>query len=142
MTHPTLDPARDYPLGVNRAELLYTSTGKNIAELTMANVMGGMITPEDLRIAPETLRLQAQIAERVARPQLGANLRRAAEMTAISDTRVLEIYNALRPRAATKEELLKIADELETTYAAMLLSSLVREAAQVYEDRDLLAVPE
>lgn len=63
-------------------------------------------------------------------------------MTAISDTRVLEIYNALRPRAATKEELLEIADELETTYAATRLGALVREAAEVYEQRDLLATAE
>lgn len=71
MTHPKLDPVHDYPLSVKRPELLYTSTGKHVADLTMDKVTAGEITPEDLRIAPETLRLQAQIAERVGRPQLG-----------------------------------------------------------------------
>ncbi len=142
MTDPTLEPAHDYPLSVKRPELLYTSTGKTVADLTMGNVVAGQITPGDLRIVPATLRLQAQIADRVGRPQLGANLRRAAEMTAISDTRVLEIYNALRPQAATKEELLAIAVELETTYGAERLGALIREATEVYEHRDLLAVPE
>lgn len=142
MTEPDLEPASAYPLSVKRPDLLYTSTGKNVADLTMDNVAAGEIMPEDLRIAPATLRLQAQIADRVGRPQLGANLRRAAEMTTISDTRVLEIYNALRPQAATEEELLAIAQELETTYGAERLGALVREAAKVYQHRDLLAVPE
>lgn len=71
--------------------------------------------------------------------QLGANLRRAAEMTAISDARVLEIYNALRPNASTKAELEAIATELATSYQAENLAALVREAADVYERRDILA---
>ncbi|MGH3581005.1 MAG: diol dehydratase small subunit, partial [Mycobacterium sp.] len=94
------------------------------------------------RITPDTLRLQAQISERVGRPQLGANLRRAAEMTAISDARVLAIYNALRPNASTKSELESIAEELTTQYDATHLAELVREAADVYERRDLLAKSE
>ncbi|MCT2299844.1 MULTISPECIES: diol dehydratase small subunit [Dietzia] len=142
MTEPRLDPAVDYPLGVHRPELIFTPTGKTVDDLTMDRVMAGDIAAEDLRITPEVLRLQAEIAEEVGRPQLGANLRRAAEMTALSDTRVLEIYNALRPGVSTQEELLSIAEELETEYSAEHLAVLVREAVDVYERREYLAVPE
>lgn len=96
MTEPILDPAVDYPLSLNRKDLLSTPNGKSIDDITMDAVMSGAVQASDLRITPQTLRLQAQIAEKVGRRQLGANLRRAAEMTAISDERVLQIYNALR----------------------------------------------
>ena len=86
--------------------------------------------------------MQAQISEKSGRPALGANLRRAAEMTALSDERVLQIYNALRPNASSRAELEAIADELSSTYHAELLSALVREAAEVYERRDILATSE
>jgi propanediol dehydratase small subunit len=134
-----LDPRRDYPLASKRPELLRTPSGKSLDELTMQAVMAGDIRAEDLRITPETLRLQAQIAESVNRPQLGANFRRAAELTALSDERVLEIYNALRPAASSKQRLLEIADDLERTASASTTAALVREAAEVYERRGLLA---
>lgn len=142
MTQPILDPAVDYPLSVNRRDLLSTPTGKSIDDITMAAVVSGEVQATDLRITPDTLRLQAQIAEKDGRKQLGANLRRAAEMTAISDERVLEIYNALRPNASTKAELDAIAEELQTQYNATFLAELVREAAAVYERRDILATSE
>lgn len=139
MAEPTLDPTVDYPLSLNRQDLLFTPNGKPIADITMEAVMSGDVTASDLRITPQTLRLQAQIAEKSGRNQLGSNLRRAAEMTAISDERVLQIYNALRPNASTKAELDAIAEELETQYGADMLAGLVREAADVYERRDILA---
>jgi propanediol dehydratase small subunit len=142
VTEPTLDPAVDYPLSLHRTDVLFTPSGKPIDDITIEAVMAGEVGPNDLRITPATLRLQAQLAEKVGRPQLGANLRRAAEMTAISDERVLEIYNALRPNASTKAELEAIADELESTHGAALLAALVREAADVYERRDVLATSE
>lgn len=142
MSEPVLDPAVDYPLSLNRKDLLTTPNGKPIDAITMDAVMSGEVSASDLRITPETLRLQAQIAEGAGRKQLGANLRRAAEMTAISDERVLQIYNALRPNASTKAELDAIAEELETQYGATMLAGLVREAADVYERRDILATSE
>jgi propanediol dehydratase small subunit len=142
MSEPVLDPAADYPLSLNRKDLLFTPNGKPIDDITMDAVMSGEVSASDLRITPQTLRLQAQIAEKVGRKQLGANLRRAAEMTAISDERVLQIYNSLRPNASTKAELDAIAEELETQYGATLLAGLVREAADVYERRDILATSE
>ncbi len=142
MTEPTLDPATDYPLSVHRRDLLFSPNGKSIDDITIDAVVAGDIEATDLRITPDTLRLQAQISEKVGRPQLGANLRRAAEMTAIPDARVLEIYNALRPNASTKAELEAIADELTTRYDAAHLAALVLEAADVYERRDILATSE
>jgi len=142
MTQPTLDPAVDYPLSVNRKDLLFTPTGKSIDDITLEAVVSGEVQAADLRITPDTLRLQAQVSEKDGRKQLGANLRRAAEMTAISDERVLQIYNALRPNASSKAELEAIAEELESQYSAVLLAELVREAAEVYERRDVLAESE
>lgn len=142
MSQPILDPAVDYPLSTNRRDLLSTPTGKSIDDITMEAVVAGEVQAADLRITPDTLRLQAQIAEKDGRKQLGANLRRAAEMTAISDERVLEIYNALRPNASTKAELESIAEELQSQYNAGFLAELVREAADVYERRDILATSE
>ena len=131
--------ASDYPLSVNRPELLTTPTGKNFSDLTMDAVMSGAVAPEDLRSSPQTLRFQAAISEDAGRPQLAANLRRAAELTALPDERVLNMYNALRPNVSTKEELEAIAQELESSYNATHSAALVREAAEVYERRGVLA---
>lgn len=138
MSQPTLTAA-DYPLSVKRPELLTTPTGKPFAEVTLEGVMAGDVVAEDLRVSAETLRLQAEVSEAAGRPQLGANLRRAAELTAVADDRVLAIYNALRPNASTKQELLDIATELDEQYGATTTADFVREAAEVYERRDVLA---
>jgi propanediol dehydratase small subunit len=132
----------DYPLSINHPELLTTPTGKPITALTLDAVVSGELSPEDLRIAPATLELQAQLAEAADRPQLAANFRRAAEMTAIPDAEVLAMYNALRPRASTGAQLGELADRLEQKYSAPVSAALVREAAEVYERRNLLARPE
>jgi propanediol dehydratase small subunit len=132
----------DYPLSVNRPDLLRTPTGKAITELTMDAVVAGDLTAADVRIAPETLLLQAEIADAAKRPQLAANFRRAAEMTAIPDAEVLSMYNALRPRASSAEQLDALAARLEGEYRATACAALVRQAAEVYARRDLLARPE
>jgi propanediol dehydratase small subunit len=132
----------DYPLSVNRPDLLRTPTGKALSELTMDAVVSGALTAADVRIAPETLLLQAEIADAARRPQLAANFRRAAEMTAIPDAEVLAMYNALRPRASSAEQLDALAARLEGEFGATACAALVREAAEVYGRRDLLARPE
>ena len=108
-----LDPARDYPLSSKRPDLVKTASGKHLDQLTLEAAFKGDIKAEELRITPETLELQAQVAEGAGRPQLALNLRRAAELTRVPDERVLQIYNALRPYRSTKAELLAIADELD-----------------------------
>ena len=133
-----LNPERDYPLAAKRPELLKTPTGKKLSDITLGKVMSGEVTPQDVRISPETLKMQAEIADGVGRMQFAGNLRRAAELTAIPDNRILEIYNALRPYRSTKRELLAIAEEMETKYNAKINAAFVREAAGVYERRNRL----
>jgi propanediol dehydratase small subunit len=132
----------DYPLSVRHPERLRTPTGKPITALTMDAVVSGELSAEDLRIAPETLQMQAELADASGRPQLASNFRRAAEMTAIPDTEVLAMYNALRPRASSGAQLAALADRLEGEYSAPVCAALVREAAEVYARRNLLARPD
>ena len=72
------------------------------------------------------------------RDRLAMNFERAAELTAVPDDRILEIYNALRPYRSTKEELLTIADDLESRYQAKICAAFVREAATLYVERKKL----
>lgn len=131
---------KDYPLSEKRPELIKTPTDRSLDELTLEGVMSGKVTNNDLKIRPETLYMQAEIAEDANRKAFARNLRRAAELIAVPDEKLLEIYNALRPNRSTKEELLAIADELETKYNSVINSKLVREAAEVYEKRNILRV--
>lgn len=133
-----LDAKRDFPLATRRPDLVQSVSGLRLEEITLEKVVSGKIGFEDIRIRPETLEYQAQVAESAGRPVLAANLRRAGELTRIPDERVLEIYNALRPYRSTKRELLDIADELESKYQARICAALVREAAEVYERRGRL----
>lgn len=136
----SLNHQRDYPLSEKRRELVKTATGKSLDDITLDAVVSGAVTADEIRITPQTLEYQAQIAESISRPQLAQNMRRAGELTQVPDARVLEMYNAMRPNRSTKAELLAIADELETVYGAKVTATFVREAADVYEARDVLKV--
>lgn len=129
-THQSVTAA-DYPIADKKPELIKTQTGVNFTDLSYDKVIDGQIKAEDMRIRPETLELQAEVADSVGRDAFGRNLRRAAELIAVPDARLLEIYNALRPYKSTKGELLEIAEELETEYNAPVSASLVREAAEI-----------
>ena len=135
-----LDALKDYPLYEKHPELIRTQTGRAVDEINMENILSGKITPLDCRISAETLVYQAEIQESFGNPQIGANFRRAAEMTRIPDERILQIYNRMRPHVSTKEELLAIADELETQYEARINAALLRETAEVYEERNMFRV--
>ena len=113
-------------------------SGRPVDELTLDAVRRGEVGLADLRIHPDTLERQAAVAERHANPQLAQNLRRAAELTQLTDEEVLAIYEALRPGRATPAELTTLADSL----AARGLpgcAALVAEAAEVYARRGLSA---
>ncbi len=99
----------------------------------MEGILAGEITADDVRITAETLKLQAEVAKELNRNPLAKNFLRAAELTSISDKRVLEIYNALRPYRSTKQELIDIADELKDQYQAAATAELVMEAIKVYQ---------
>ncbi len=112
-------------------------SGRPIGELTLEAAARGDLSPADLRVHPDTLRHQAEVAEAHGNPQLGDNLRRAAELTTLTDAEVLEIYEALRPGRSTAAGLEAIAARLEAAHAP-LCAALVREAAEVYDRRGLL----
>jgi len=133
-----LDAAEDFPLGKKRPDLIKSASGLSLENITLEKVISGEIKFEDIKTHPQTLEYQAQIAESVGRPRISANLRRAAEMTRIPDERVLEIYNSLRPYRCTKQELLDIAQELESKFDALTCAAFVREAADIYEKRNRL----
>lgn len=129
-----------YPLAEKVPEKVKSATGKPLSDFSLNKVLNGELTAEDFRIAPETLEMQAQVAESVDRDALARNMRRAAELIAVPDARLLEIYNALRPYRSTKEELYGIATELESKYNATVNAAFLREAADVYEQRGRLRV--
>lgn len=112
-------------------------SGRPVEEITLDALRAGRLTPDDVRIHPGTLEHQARVAEEHANPQLAANLRRAAELTALPDARVVAIYEALRPGRSTLAELVAIADELESA-GAVANAALVWEATGAYESRGLL----
>jgi propanediol dehydratase small subunit len=110
--------------------MLRTPSGLRFPDVTMEAVLDGEVGMEDLRVTAEALELQAQVAEAAARPQLAENLRRAAELVAVPEEKILEIYRALRPGRAGRESLYALADELEARYGATRCAALVREAAE------------
>ena len=112
-------------------------SGRPIDQLTLEAAVRGDLSPADLRVHPDTLRRQAEIAEAHGNPQLGENLRRAAELTALPDDEVLAIYEALRPGRSTAAGLEAVAVRLDGADAP-LCAALVREAAEVYARRGLL----
>jgi len=127
----------EYPLS-DHPENVETPEGTKLSEISLEKVVEGEVDGDELVIAPETLEKQARIAENEGRPQVARNFRRAAELTDVPDERILEIYNALRPSGAEKQKLLDIAEELEEEYGAEINAEHVREAAEVYEERNLI----
>jgi propanediol dehydratase small subunit len=128
------DPDRDYPLGSRRPDLVATPGGVRLEELSLARDDLGSA---DLRATPATLRLQAEVARAAGRPQLADNLLRAAELAALPEETILEVYGALRPRRSTAAELDAWAARLDDV-GAPATARFVREAAEVYARRGLL----
>jgi propanediol dehydratase small subunit len=115
---------------------LVARSGRDVDQLTVEAVRAGDLTLDDVRIHPDTLLRQAEVAEAHGNPQLGENLRRAAEMTALEDDEVLSLYDALRPYRSTPVELETVAASLATR-GLPRCAALVREAAVVYARRGL-----
>ncbi|WP_026487265.1 diol dehydratase small subunit [Caldanaerobius polysaccharolyticus] len=127
----------EYPLSRSDFGDIKSRTGKPLSEINMDNVLKGKIGLEDIKISKETLLKQGEIAERHGRPQLRKNFERAAELIDVPDEEILRIYNSLRPYRSTKEELIRIAQELKDRYNAVNCAQLVLEAAEVYEKRGI-----
>lgn len=119
-----------YPLSENHADRLRTPSGLRYQELTPEALMEGRAGMEDLRVTAEALRMQAEIARAAGRRQLAENLERAAELTQVPEQEILEIYEALRPGRATRDQLEQLAARLERDYGAWRTAALIREAAE------------
>ncbi|HXV96005.1 MAG TPA: diol dehydratase small subunit [Gaiellaceae bacterium] len=135
-----LNRSADYPLGTRRPDLVRTPAGRRLDELTLDALRSGELDGEDLRATPETLRLQAAVARDAGRPELAANLERAAELASVPSETLLELYTALRPRRSSAEALESWAVRLDGELAAPLTAAFVREALAVYAERGLLAL--
>jgi propanediol dehydratase small subunit len=133
-----LDPATDYPLGTRRPDLVRTPSGIPLDRVTLPAARAGELDSADVRATPETLALQAEVARKAGRPQLADGLERAAELASVPDDELLEIYTALRPGRSTSDELEVWAVRLDEL-GARRTASFVREAADVYVERGLVA---
>ena len=114
-----------------------TKSGRTLDELTMDALRAGKLTPDDFRISHETLDGQAEAAEAAGSRQLAENLRRAGEMTALSNQDVFDIYNKLRPGRATYDELITLANHLQKEQNMPMVAAFVREAAEAYRERGI-----
>ena len=132
------DPTSDYPLGTRRPDLVSTPGGLPLGGVTLAAVRSGKLAADEIRATPETLRMQAEVARAAGRTQLAESFERAAELAAVPDELLLEVYTALRPRRATAIELEEWAARLEA-HDASNTAAFVREAAAAYAERGLLA---
>jgi propanediol dehydratase small subunit len=130
-----------YPLS-DHPEDLRAANGRPLVEITLDAAEAGALSAADLQIDAETLHAQAAIAREAGYPQLAANLTRAAELTAVPNDELLRMYELLRPRRATFEELTALADTLVNQYNATATAAFVREAATAYRTRNLLRQPE
>jgi propanediol dehydratase small subunit len=115
-----------------------TASGRPLEELTLQAVLAGQVREDEFRISRETLHRQADAAEKAGYGPLAENLRRAAELTALSNDQVLDIYAQLRPGRASYGQLIALAERLEREYNASRTASLIREAAEVYRARGLV----
>ena len=128
----------DYPLAEKRPELVKGRGGKPLDAITLDAVLASEVGLDDLRVTPEALRLQAEIARDADRATLAANFERAAELCDVPQDFIMQVYELLRPgRAKDKGPLLEAARVLRETYGAGRMAAFVEEAAEVYERRGL-----
>ena len=119
-------------------EKLRAQSGRAIEELTLEAILAEQLTQDDFRISADTLRLQAQAAADAGYTEVAGNLRRAAELTHLSNQEVLDIYAALRPGRTSYTALIDLANRLRDELGAPLTAELVLEAAEAYAARGLV----
>jgi glycerol dehydratase small subunit/propanediol dehydratase small subunit len=128
----------DYPLAEKRPEAIRGQRGKALSDITLDAVLAGDITMEDLRITPEALQAQAEIARAAGRPTLAQNFERAAELVGVPQDDIMRVYELLRPgRAKSKQELIDAAKTMRETHKAERIARFIEEAAETYEVRGL-----
>ena len=128
----------DYPLAETQPEAVRGPRGKRLADVTLDAVLSGEVTMEDLRITPDALIAQAEIARDAGRPTLAENFERAAELVNVPQDVIMQVYELLRPgRARAKQQLLDAARMLREEHSARRMAAFVEEAAEIYEARGL-----
>lgn len=128
----------DYPLAEKRPELIEGRRGRRIDDITLDTLVAGEVGLEDLRITPQALAMQAEIARAAGRPMLAANFERAAELVDVPQDFLMQVYELLRPgRARDKAPLLEAARRLREEFHAERIARFVEEAATIYERRGL-----
>jgi propanediol dehydratase small subunit len=131
-----------YPLYDNDADALHAGSGRALRDVTLEAVLDGSLTLEDVQVHRSALVAQADIARAAGYAQLAENLERAAELTVVPRSEIIEMYNLLRPGRSRREELDALAQRLEDEFQAMRCAAMVREAAEVYTARGLLRHPD
>jgi propanediol dehydratase small subunit len=114
-------------------------SGADPAALTLDRLRAGQIMPDDVTISRETLLAQAARADQEGYPQLARNFRRAAELTAIPNDVLLQTYEKLRPYRSTYYALLALSQEISARYDAPETGEYIRQAAEAYRTKGLLA---
>ena len=130
----------DYPLAETRPERVKGRRGKPLAEITLDAVLSrARWRMEDLRITPQALRAQAEIARAAGRPTLAQNFERAAELVDVPQDFIMQVYELLRPgRAKSKAAIARRRRaRCATTYKAERIARFIEEAAETYEARGL-----
>lgn len=134
MTHTR----HDYPLAETHPELVKGKRGKALTDIGLDAVLSGDVTMDDLRITPEALTAQADIARDAGRPTLALNFERAAELVNVPQDVIMQVYELLRPgRARSKQALLDAAHLMRSTYKADRIAKFLEEAADTYDARGL-----
>jgi propanediol dehydratase small subunit len=116
-------------------EAIYSLSGKALEELTIDGVLLGELGADDFRISGETLIYQSHKAEAAGYQQLAMNLQRAAELTRFTNQELINIYNELRPGRSSYKQLMALAENLEQDRGAPMIAALIRDAAEVYQQR-------
>ncbi len=127
-----------YPLGEYEKDSITSKTGKRLNDITLEEVMKNHVEAEDIKISPEVLKAQGNVAMEADNAPMEKNFERAAELVNVPDDVILRMYDKLRPNRSTKLELVRMAEELLDKYGAKNCARLVMEAAEVYEKRGIL----
>lgn len=128
----------DYPISETAPETVRARSGRPLSEITLAAVMAGEITMDDLAIDASTLRRQAEIARAAGRATLARNFARAADLVEVPDAEIMRAYELLRPgRAKSRAELDALAQEFRSRWGAEQIADFIAEAAEVYDRRGL-----
>ena len=133
-----MSDTRKYPLGQHHRDEIAGKSGRTLATVRLDDVSAGQIAPDDVTINAETLTLQAGFARDAGYAEVAENLTRAAEMTRIPNTEILEIYEALRPGRSTYYQLLSLSQRVASEFMAEHTAAYIREAAEAYRDTGLL----